>query len=874
MRRLTAFAGVFLLAGMAPVAGAQTLYGENPFAGGPIPIPLPGPVNNVCTPGTELFHTIMVPDVGVVGDLNVHLNISHTWYGDLDIMVTSPMGTVAFVKDGIPDDSSDLIGTYVLDDEAPGSWDAAATAAGATIPLGSYFVDVPLSVFDGESITGVWTITICDTFAGDLGTLNGAVLEITLPGLGTIHSENFESGGTGAYIETDLARNPAPTLWHGEDKCGEFDWLLTPSVIPGPSTLYGENPFAAGPIAIPLPGPVNNVCTPGTELFHMITVPDPGVVADLNVHLNITHTWYGDLDIMVTSPMGTVAFVKDGVPDDSSNLGGTYILDDEAGGSWDAAATAAGVLIPPGSYTVDVPLSTFDGEPRMGVWTITICDTFAGDVGTLNGAVLEFGTPGTPTYVASKIPSSFTSILGGPGTVVLWGAANDDTGSAAIALPPGVSFFGAPAAMFRVNNNGFMAIDPAAAIAGFFTNAVIPAAAAPNGILAPWWDDLHTGPLVGGLGSVAYLITPGGSLVVEWNMMEHFAGNLSGENISFQAVIDPAPANTITYHYDHATFLDISPSIWTASVGVENSTGTVGVDATGGGTTNRRLPNPIPSGFGTNAAAYNQGDIGIYTFNTPGLPNEGALESPLISPAATADNLSLTFHQLRETEDAGLVFDQSFVQARATDGCAWKTVLQTTFQGDCKSGADVVTVESVELNCLIPTGGNIRFAFDTIDSVGNNYLGWYVDNISVTASAAAGVDRYGAGCACAGPCTPKIQTLGGTPALGNGAFEVGVCNALGGSFAALFVGFDDPVGTPIKPGCLSYLDLLLPVFHVARFPVLPGTGAGEGCATVPLPVPMDMGLVGGMLAFQWAVLDPAAMFGFCLSDAVKVTVQP
>jgi subtilisin-like proprotein convertase family protein len=340
MRLASTFLAAGALAAFSATASGQVVYGANPFPVGPIPIP-DGPAVNVCTPGTEVLHTITVPDSGIVTDVNVHLNLTHTWYGDLDIMVTSPAGTMAFVKDGIPDDSSDLGGTYKLNDEAAMSWDAAATAVvGGVIAPGAYSVDVPLSTFDGENMHGTWTIKICDTFPADIGSLNGALLEI-------------------------CALNPS----------------------------YGESPFPGGPIAIP-DGPAPDVCTPGTEVIHTIVVPDAGTITDINVGLDLTHTWYGDLDIMVTSPAGTIAFVKDGLPDDSSNLGGLYVLDDEAPISWDAAALAVGgaVAIAPGSYSVDIPLGVFDGENKAGTWTIKICDTFPADLGSLNGTFLDIAS--------------------------------------------------------------------------------------------------------------------------------------------------------------------------------------------------------------------------------------------------------------------------------------------------------------------------------------------------------------------------------------------------------------------------------------------------------------------------------------------------
>jgi len=72
-----------------------------------------------------------------------------------------------------------------------------------------------------------------------------------------------------------------------------------------------------------------------------------------------------------------------GSPDDGSDLVGEYVFDDEAGTSFDAAASAAGPFVPPGSYVGDGALAVFDGLPLDGTWRVTLHDAYAADVGEL-----------------------------------------------------------------------------------------------------------------------------------------------------------------------------------------------------------------------------------------------------------------------------------------------------------------------------------------------------------------------------------------------------------------------------------------------------------------------------------------------------------
>ncbi len=148
--------------------------------------------------------------------------------------------------------------------------------------------------------------------------------------------------------------------------------------------LYTES-TPATPVPIPDQGAA------GDPLVVTVDVPDCGTILDVNLGLNLTHTWMGDLNISVLSPAGTLVVLTDGTPDDSSNLGGLYTFDDEAATTFDSAALAApnsASLITPGSYRGDQMLAAFDGQDKQGIWTITIDDTFTADTGTLNSLSL------------------------------------------------------------------------------------------------------------------------------------------------------------------------------------------------------------------------------------------------------------------------------------------------------------------------------------------------------------------------------------------------------------------------------------------------------------------------------------------------------
>lgn len=117
---------------------------------------------------------------------------------------------------------------------------------------------------------------------------------------------------------------------------------------------------------------------------------------------------------------------------------------------------------------------------------------------------------------------------------------------------------------------------------------------------------------------------------------------------------------------------------------------------------------------------------------------------------------------------------------------------------------------------------------------------------------------YGSPLAGSGGIAPR--TLHADPLLvGNQEFRIGIADALGGAPAALVFAF--------APGPPGQFVGLLPI-HVALVPppilvpmALSGSGAGNGFATLALPIPADAALRGAPLHHQAIVLDPGAPGG-------------
>ena len=130
-----------------------------------------------------------------------------------------------------------------------------------------------------------------------------------------------------------------------------------------------------------------------------ITLVGPGRVFDVNVTVNITHTYDADVRAKLTAPDGTSVLLFQAVGFNNDNFTNTT-LDDEA-----ATAIAAGTAPFTGSFRPTQPLSALDGKDLAGTWTLTVDDNASGDSGTLNSWTMAAQGPGCSTPPAVPKPA-------------------------------------------------------------------------------------------------------------------------------------------------------------------------------------------------------------------------------------------------------------------------------------------------------------------------------------------------------------------------------------------------------------------------------------------------------------------------------------
>ena len=116
--------------------------------------------------------TLNVAEEGLINDLNVTVNIEHTYLGDLIVSLVGPDGTEVVLANQVGGGSEDFENT-TFDDSAETS-----ISDGQAPFTGTFAPQQPLSNFEGLNMYGDWILNVEDVYNQDTGTLIDWTLNI------------------------------------------------------------------------------------------------------------------------------------------------------------------------------------------------------------------------------------------------------------------------------------------------------------------------------------------------------------------------------------------------------------------------------------------------------------------------------------------------------------------------------------------------------------------------------------------------------------------------------------------------------------------------------------------------------------------------
>ncbi len=242
-----------------------------------------------------------------------------------------------------------------------------------TVEVGQTLVDVtPAIGFDsGGALGGPFTSTQAYTVTSQRPTTTNIQASADQPWISLNGSAGPVSAtlvGIGDFSVVTVGISAAANSLPAGLQTGSvtFTNLNDGSFVTRPVTLdVGRLVFTSTdtPIAIPDNTPAG--------ISSVIIVPDSFCIGDVDVDLDITHTFIGDLLVNLIAPDGTSITLHNETGGGAANLVVSY--DDEAGIPADG----------PGALT------DLDGLESLGAWTLHVSDNAGADVGTLNSWTLK-----------------------------------------------------------------------------------------------------------------------------------------------------------------------------------------------------------------------------------------------------------------------------------------------------------------------------------------------------------------------------------------------------------------------------------------------------------------------------------------------------
>lgn len=108
----------------------------------------------------------------------------------------------------------------------------------------------------------------------------------------------------------------------------------------------------------------------------------------------------------------------------------------------------------------------------------------------------------------------------------------------------------------------------------------------------------------------------------------------------------------------------------------------------------------------------------------------GWARSPTIDLSGST-SATLKFTHFWETESFSGTYDVMQIQVSSNGGSSWTTIKQID---SSDANPSTFVSESLDVSSFISSSFRIRFRFDSEDSISNDFLGWYVDDVEVTAN--------------------------------------------------------------------------------------------------------------------------------------------
>jgi hypothetical protein len=130
--------------------------------------------------------------------------------------------------------------------------------------------------------------------------------------------------------------------------------------------------------------------------------------------------------------------------------------------------------------------------------------------------------------------------------------------------------------------------------------------------------------------------------------------------------------------------------------------------------------------FGKDEGTHGNGNYNV------GSATEGVATLPPLNLASLPPPLTLRFHHLMQTE-AGTNFDRATVEISTNAGASWQIIAARYFptNGWTNDFGGQWRTQMVDLTSFASDSARLRFHFNSVDGLANDFLGWYLDDVLV-----------------------------------------------------------------------------------------------------------------------------------------------
>jgi subtilisin-like proprotein convertase family protein/photosystem II stability/assembly factor-like uncharacterized protein len=254
----------------------------------------------------------------------------------------------------------------------------------------------------GKTISKDLILHLNENSLGSSSTISPANQATNIDSSGATFSWNATTGATeydidiatdagfNTIVETGTTTNTTYTLsnnlnnqtvyyWRvrGKNSCATGSYAPTQNFQTVPNNTCSSSTNNT-PVGIPDGVGANTAGTPATSI---ITLSNNITISDVNITLDISHTYIQDIVISIIAPDNTEVILFNRECAGENNIQVTY--DDQASATITCAQPVTGTAKPTN------PLSAFNGKNSNGDWTLKVVDYYNGDSGTINSWSLE-----------------------------------------------------------------------------------------------------------------------------------------------------------------------------------------------------------------------------------------------------------------------------------------------------------------------------------------------------------------------------------------------------------------------------------------------------------------------------------------------------